>query len=110
LPSISLFLFLTDYFFLPLDETTARTSFSDTIRYSISSDLEFVAGVLRVKHFVADLELHRHLGAVVQNPSGPPPTAIDHALLGLLFGGCPEARFRSCLLFSSTGLSITPVA
>src|SRR6266851_8207172 len=48
-------------------------------------DLEFVPGVLGVKHLVADLELHRHLGAVVQDPSGP--HCLDGALLGLLFGG-----------------------
>src|ERR1700730_18540190 len=33
-------------------------------------ELKFVAGVLGVKLHVADLELHRHLRAVVQNPSG----------------------------------------
>src|SRR5205807_1331147 len=48
-------------------------------------DLEFVAGVLGVEHLVADLELHRHLGAVVQDPSGP--HGLDDALLGLLLGG-----------------------
>src|SRR5712664_2840232 len=48
-------------------------------------DLEFVAGVLGVKHLVADFELHRHLGAVVQDPSGP--HCLDGALLGLLLGG-----------------------
>src|SRR6266478_6118213 len=33
----------------------------------------------------ADLEFHRHLGAVVQDPSGP--HCLDGALLGLLLGG-----------------------
>src|SRR6202165_725331 len=33
-------------------------------------ELEFVAGVLGVQHLVADLELHRHLGAVVPATSG----------------------------------------
>src|SRR4029077_16765563 len=45
-------------------------------------DLEFVAGVLRVEDLVADLELHRHLGAVVQDPSGA--HCLHGALLGLL--------------------------
>src|SRR5260370_2443474 len=48
-------------------------------------DLEFVPGVLGVKHLVTDLELHRHLGAVVQDPSGP--HCLDGALLGLFLGG-----------------------
>src|SRR5256884_6698450 len=48
-------------------------------------DLEFVAGVLGVEHLVADLELHRHLGAVVEDPSGP--HCLHDALLGLLLGG-----------------------
>src|SRR5258708_8115778 len=48
-------------------------------------DLEFVPGVLGVKHLVADFELHRHLSAVVQDPSGP--HCLDGALLGLLLGG-----------------------
>src|SRR5690349_10654181 len=48
-------------------------------------DLEFVAGVLGVEHLVADLELHRHVGAAVQDPSGP--HGLDDALLGLLLGG-----------------------
>src|SRR5712691_2717008 len=47
--------------------------------------LEFVAGVLRVKDLVADLELHRHLGAVVEDPSGA--HCLNDALLGLLLGG-----------------------
>src|SRR2546427_1049566 len=48
-------------------------------------DLEFVTGVLGVKNLVADLELHRHLGAVVKDPSGP--HCLDDTLLGLLLGG-----------------------
>src|SRR5438477_9110015 len=48
-------------------------------------DLELVAGVLGVQHLVADLELHRHLGAAVQEPSGA--HGLDDALLGLLLGG-----------------------
>src|SRR5215831_6275333 len=48
-------------------------------------DLELVAGVLRVEHLVADLELHRHLGAVVEDPSGP--HRLDDPLLGLFLGG-----------------------
>src|SRR5260370_2532780 len=48
-------------------------------------DLEFVPGVLGVKHLVADFELHRHLSAVVQDPSGP--HCLDGALLGLLLVG-----------------------
>src|SRR5438045_7124074 len=48
-------------------------------------DLELVARVLGIKHLVADLELHRHLGAVVQDPSGP--HCLDDALLGLFLGG-----------------------
>src|SRR5260370_403696 len=47
-------------------------------------DLEFVPGVLGVKHFVADFELHRHLGAVVQESSGP--HGLDDGLLWLLLG------------------------
>src|SRR5213595_1598868 len=47
--------------------------------------LELVAGVLRVEHLVADLELHRNLGSVVQDPSGP--HGLDDPLLGLLLGG-----------------------
>src|SRR6266581_3375143 len=50
--------------------------------------LEFVAGVLGVKNLVADLELHRHLGAVVQDPSGA--HGLDDAFLGLLLGGVAE--------------------
>src|SRR6266542_424282 len=34
-------------------------------------DLEFAAGVLGVEHLVADLELHRHPGAGVQDAAGP---------------------------------------
>src|SRR5713226_3015424 len=48
-------------------------------------ELEFVAGVLRVEDLVADLELHRNLGSVVQDPSGT--HCLDDALLGLLLGG-----------------------
>src|SRR6185437_13352708 len=48
-------------------------------------ELELVAGVLGVEHLVADLELHRHLGAVLEDPSGP--HCLDDALLGLLLGG-----------------------
>src|SRR5438128_11213806 len=48
-------------------------------------DLELVADVLRVEHLVADLELHRHRGTVVQDPSGP--HCLDDTLLGLLLGG-----------------------
>src|SRR5437870_7408072 len=47
--------------------------------------LELVAGVLRVEHLVADLELHRNFGSVVQDPSGP--HGLDDPLLGLLLGG-----------------------
>src|SRR4029077_16929959 len=48
-------------------------------------DLEFVTGVLGVKHLVADFELHRHRGAVVKDPSLA--HCLDGALLGLLLGG-----------------------
>src|SRR5438128_6802225 len=60
-------------------------------------DLEFVAGVLRVEHLVADLELHRHLGAVVQDPSGP--HSLDDPLLGLLLGGVRKDDPALGLLF-----------
>src|SRR5438874_2717821 len=48
-------------------------------------ELELVAGVLRVEDLVADLELHRNLGSVVQDPSGP--HGLDDAFLRLLLGG-----------------------
>src|SRR5438093_11801186 len=60
-------------------------------------DLEFVAGVLRVEHLVADLELHRHLGSVVQDPSGP--HGLDDPLLGLLLGGVRKDDPALGLLF-----------
>src|SRR5205814_9709726 len=60
-------------------------------------DLEFVAGVLRVKHLVADLELHGHLLPAVQDPSGP--HGLDDALLGLLFGGVRKQDPALGLLF-----------
>src|SRR5438094_563895 len=50
--------------------------------------LEFVCGVLGVEHLVADLELRRHLGAVVEDPSGP--HCLHDALLRLLLGGVRE--------------------
>src|SRR5487761_298875 len=60
-------------------------------------DLEFVACVLCVKHLVADLELHRHLGAVVQDSSSS--HGLDGALLGLLLGGVRKQGPALGLLF-----------
>src|SRR2546422_4788373 len=48
-------------------------------------ELELVAGVLRIKDLVADLELHRDLRPVVQDPSGA--HGLDDAFLRLLLGG-----------------------
>src|SRR6267143_1332958 len=59
--------------------------------------LEFVAGVLGVKNLVADLELHRHLGAVVQDPSSA--HGLDDAFLGLLLGGVRKDDPALGLLF-----------
>src|SRR5438067_9871307 len=71
-------------------------------------DLELVAGVLRVEHFVADLELHRHLGAVVQDPSGT--HGLDDPLLGLLLGGVRKDDPALGLLFALDGLDHHAVA
>src|SRR5665213_1364669 len=60
-------------------------------------DLELVACVLRVKDLVAHLELHRHLGAAVQDPSSP--LCLDGALLGLLLGGVRKQDPALGLLF-----------
>src|SRR5881398_2314373 len=59
--------------------------------------LELVAGLLRVEHLVADLELHRNLGSVVQDPSGP--HGLDDPLLGLLLGGVRKNDPALGLLF-----------
>src|SRR5438552_4518613 len=48
-------------------------------------ELELVAGVLGVQDLVADLELHRDLRPVVQDPSGA--HGLDDAFLRLLLGG-----------------------
>src|ERR1700682_1462689 len=71
-------------------------------------ELEFVAGVLGVKHFVADFELHRHLGAVVQDPSGA--HGLDDALLGLLLGGVRKHDPALGFLFSFDRLDHYAVA
>src|SRR5438876_5223423 len=59
--------------------------------------LDFVAGVLGVMNLVADLELHRHLGAVVQDPSSA--HGLDDAFLGLLLGGVRKDDPALGLLF-----------
>src|SRR6267378_3366673 len=71
-------------------------------------ELEFVAGVLGVEHFVADFELHRHLGAVVQDPSSP--HCLDDALLGLLLGCVRKDDPALGLLFPFNRLDHNPVA
>src|ERR1700704_818545 len=71
-------------------------------------DLEFVTGVLGVKHLVADLELHRHLGAVVQESSRA--HCLDGALLRLLFGGVRKNDPALCLLFLLRRLDHNAVA
>src|SRR5207237_7212644 len=48
-------------------------------------DHKYSTGVLCIVLLVAYLELHHHLGSVVQDPSGP--HGLDDALLGLLLGG-----------------------
>src|SRR5437660_1419688 len=58
--------------------------------------------------FVAGLELHRHLGAVVQDPSSP--HCLDDALLGLLFGGVRKDDPALGLLFPFNRLDHNPVA
>src|SRR5713226_4413975 len=60
-------------------------------------DLDFVAGVLRVEHPVADLELHWHLGAVLQD--SPRPYRLYDAFLGLVLGGVWDDDPTFCFLF-----------
>src|SRR6266536_1092418 len=64
--------------------------------------LELVAGVLGVQHLVADLQLHRDLGPVVQDPAGA--DGLDDALLGLLLGGVRQDDPALRHLFPFDGL------
>src|SRR5438046_2308727 len=61
-------------------------------------ELELVSRVLRVEHLVADLELHRNLGSVVQDPSGA--HGLDDAFLRLLLGGVRKHDPALGLLFT----------
>src|SRR5205823_5683293 len=70
--------------------------------------LELVAGVLRVEHSIADLELHRDLGPVVENSTRP--DRLYQALLGLLLGGVGQDDPALGLLLSLDRLQHHPVA